>query len=171
MASVRGGGSFDVQGLAWNYAQGSGGKDILKDFTLTYFPGQTSESYTVTCEDNPPYTAPPGPYWSGIYWVLHYPTEFAPNGPGSDPGDAPSVPPMPDIGALLEEMGGDSGGAVVPVMPLAMPGGAGAAGGYLARNWEIEGGDILATKEWEMEDPSVGISEEGQFTLYHRPGQ
>mgnify|MGYP007118349009 CR=1 FL=1 len=38
---------------------------------MTYFPGNTSESFTITCEDTPPFTSPPTPLWTGIYLITH----------------------------------------------------------------------------------------------------
>ena len=41
------------------------------DIKMTYFPGNTSESFTITCEDTPPFTSPPTPLWTGIYLITH----------------------------------------------------------------------------------------------------
>jgi hypothetical protein len=43
----------------------------VRDLVFTYYPGDTSESFTVTCEDQPPFTAPASPLWTGAFLVLH----------------------------------------------------------------------------------------------------
>ncbi len=166
--SKRGGGVFDVSGLEFRY-DSKNSKDTLKDVTLRYFPGSTSESYTVTCTDSS-YTSPPGGYWSGIYIVLHFDKEFG-QVPSDAQGSAPEAPPIPSIPDILKGMG-DGSGSFVPVLPVPMPAMAsGAAGGYVAKDWKIAGGDIVATKEWEMKDTSTGIDETGKFILFHKPGK
>ncbi len=42
----------------------------VRDFTLTYIPGQTSESLTVSCPDQDPATIP-GPAWTHAYLGAH----------------------------------------------------------------------------------------------------
>jgi hypothetical protein len=169
--NIRGGGVFDVTGLGFNY-ESKNGKDTLKDVTLGYFPGMSSESYTITCPDSS-YTAPPGGYWTGIFMVLHFEKEF--RAPQSDSqGSAPEAPPMPQVPSITDLLKGigDGSGGIVPVAPIAMPvGGSSAEGGYIAKDWKIVGGDIVATKEWVAQDPSLGIYEPGKFILFHKPGK
>ena len=43
----------------------------MRDLKLTYFPGNTSEVFIVTCEDTPPFSMPPTPLWTGIFLPLH----------------------------------------------------------------------------------------------------
>ena len=71
--SVRGGDTFDVIGLGIISDTKSPTDEIgyVRDFKMIYYPGNTKESFTVTCEDSPPYTSPPTPLWTGIYLVSH----------------------------------------------------------------------------------------------------
>lgn len=43
----------------------------VRDFKLLYYPGNTMESFTVSCPDTPSYASPPSPLWTGIYLGLH----------------------------------------------------------------------------------------------------
>jgi len=43
----------------------------VRDFNLIYYPGDTAETFTVTCENSPSYTSPATPMWTGIYLVTH----------------------------------------------------------------------------------------------------
>ncbi|MBA4377049.1 MAG: hypothetical protein C0401_12880, partial [Anaerolinea sp.] len=73
VTSNRGGGTFEAIDLGYtpqkNIPEGELGKVI--DFTLIYYPGNTSESFTIKCEDQPAFTAPASPMWTGIYLVTH----------------------------------------------------------------------------------------------------
>ncbi|MBA4385729.1 MAG: hypothetical protein C0410_13410, partial [Anaerolinea sp.] len=73
VTSDRGGGSFNAMDMGYtiqeNIPPGQVGK--VTDIDLVYYPGNTSESFTVKCEDSPPYTAPPSPLWTGVYLVTH----------------------------------------------------------------------------------------------------
>ena len=169
--SVRGGSVFDVTGLGFKY-ETKNKKDTLKDVILQYFPGMTTESYTVTCPDSS-YTSPPGGYWTGVFVVLHFEKEFGVT-PSDSQGSAPEAPPMPQVPSISDMLKGigDGSGGFVPVAPIAVPvGGSSAAGGYVAKDWKIAGGDIVATKEWDAKDPTSGIYEQGKFVLFHKPGK
>lgn len=41
--------------------------------------------------------------------------------------------------------------------------------GFIAKDWEILGGDLFAQKEWTKEQSSVGTTESGTMKLYHKP--
>ena len=73
VTSNRGGSTFEL--IDFGYIPGDSTLDNplphVKDFTLAYYPGNTTESFTVNCEDQPPYTAPPSPMWTGIFLVTH----------------------------------------------------------------------------------------------------
>lgn len=159
VTSVRGGGTFDVQNLAYKVDTSTANDPIghVTDFTLFYFPGVTSESFTVQCEDQGSYTSPPGGYWSGVYLVLHQAEMDQ-----SVSADA-SQPAMPDLSSMMS-------GAGVPLMmgmPQTMSGGA-----FVATEWEILGGEYFAKKEWiKADSDGLGLTEAGTFKLYHRPGQ
>lgn len=43
----------------------------VRDFNMVYYPGNTKESFTVTCPDTPPYPSPQSPLWTGIFLLLH----------------------------------------------------------------------------------------------------
>jgi len=157
VTSNRGGGTFDVASLA--YIDDAGNQNPLspvRDFSLTYFPGMTSEFFTVVCEDSPPYTSPPNGMWSGVYLVLHQ-DELDLSGAS---GTGSLGMPMPDLSGL---MGNASGGMSLPSMTAGM--------GFKLTDWEVTGGEYYAKKEWIKEDGSLGIYEAGTMKLYHRPGQ
>ena len=153
--SRRGGGTFEAISLIYISDTHSPTDQLgyVRDFDLSYFPGQTSESFTVTCEDSPPYTSPPSSLWSGIFLVLHFP-EVDMSGAGA------AAPPQP-----MPSFGGMESGFATITMP-ALPSGA----GYIAKDWELQSGDYLAKKEWIKEDASIGLVESGTLKLYHRPG-
>ncbi len=70
--SNRGGGTFTATKLDYveesaNIETSLGG---IKDFTLVYFPGSTSESVTISCDDLT-IPIPPTPMWTGMYIVAH----------------------------------------------------------------------------------------------------
>jgi len=71
--NVRGGGTFEAMKLEFILDSQSASDPLgfVRDFKFIYFPGNTSESFTVTCDDFPPYSSPPTSYWTGIYLVLH----------------------------------------------------------------------------------------------------
>jgi len=157
VTSNRGGGTFDVASLA--YIDDMGNQNPLNpvhDFSLTYFPGVTSESFTVYCKDTPPFTNPPNGMWSGVYLVLHQDELDLSGASGTSFSDMP----MPDLSGV---MGEPAGGMSLPSMTAGM--------GFRLTDWEVTGGEYYAKKEWIKEDSSLGIYEAGTMKLYHRPGQ
>jgi len=131
----------------------------VRDFKLTYFPGVTSESFTVKCDDST-YTSPPSGLWSGIFTVLHY-SEADLSGSSGSQGPS-SLGAIPDMSGML---GGTDMGVPAFSLPQ-LPSGS----GYVVQDWELQSGDYLAKKEWIKEDPSLGLTEAGTLKLYHRPG-
>lgn len=158
VTSNRRGSTFDGINLVYETDTRSPTDELgyVRDYKLTYWPGTTSESFTVTCEDSPPYTSPPRGLWSGLYLVLHY-SELDEGG-----GSGAGSPPMPDMSAMVDESGFG-----VPAFPMPDMS---AGGGYVATDWEIQSGDYLAKKEWIKEDAGLGLTEAGTLKLYHRPG-
>jgi len=73
VTSNRGGGTFDVLSLAITTDTRSSSDELgyVRDLTLKYFPGTTSESFTISCEDTPAFTSPPAPMWTGVFIVEH----------------------------------------------------------------------------------------------------
>jgi hypothetical protein len=73
VTSNRGGDTFEAIDLAYipqeNIPEGEVGKVI--DFVLSYFPGNTTESYTIQCEGQPVFTSPPSFLWTGIFMDTH----------------------------------------------------------------------------------------------------
>lgn len=71
--SVRGGDTFTVASLGIIPDTKSPTDELgyVRDFKLIYYPGNTKESFTVSCPDAPPYPSPPGPLWTGIFLVSH----------------------------------------------------------------------------------------------------
>jgi hypothetical protein len=69
----RGGGTFEAMDLAY-VEDTKSPTDVLgyvRDLVFIFYPGDTSESFTLSCEDQPPYTSPPSPLWTGAFLVLH----------------------------------------------------------------------------------------------------
>ncbi len=73
VTSHRGGGDFEVLSLAIIPGETSTANPLgsVKDFNLIFFPGNTSEFASITCEDSPTYTMPPSPLWTGFFLPLH----------------------------------------------------------------------------------------------------
>jgi len=71
--SVRGGDTFTVNSLAIISDTKSPTDELgyTRDFKLIYYPGNTKESFTVSCPDTPSYTSPPTPLWTGIFLPSH----------------------------------------------------------------------------------------------------
>jgi hypothetical protein len=161
VANNRGGSTFEGISLVYIVDKHSPSDELgyVRDFKLTYFPGVTSESFTVTCDDST-YTSPPSGLWSGIFTVLHYPEADLSSSSGTQGASSPGA--IPDMSGML---GG--GGMGMPIFSLPqLPSG----GGYIAEDWELQSGDYLAKKEWIKEDASLGLTEAGTLKLYHRPG-
>ena len=168
VTSNRGGSTLPVGSLVYidDNHSASDSLGYVRDLKLTYFPEATTESFTVACPDENPYTSPPSPLWSAVYLVLHeYELSIAPNpGSGAAPA-APAAPGMPDMAAM---MAAAQSGVMIPSFPVP-PVSAGM--GFVVEDWEILGGEYFAKKEWIKEDASLGLVEAGTFKLYHRPGQ
>jgi hypothetical protein len=71
--SIRGGDTFTVNSFAIISDTKSPTDELgyVRDFKLIYYPGNTKESFTVSCPDSPPYTSPPTPLWTGIFLPSH----------------------------------------------------------------------------------------------------
>ena len=156
VTSNRGGGTFNVinMGIVPDKKSPTDELGYVRDFKLNYFPGKTSESFSVKCPDQGAFNVPSAPLWTGIYIVLHYPTEFK----GDQSAPAPAQPGM-DLSGGANPMASFN----VPDVP---PG-----TGFIVSDWEIFGKEYFAKKEWIKEDKGLGITERGTFKLYHRPGQ
>ncbi len=157
--SRRGGATFDGSSLAYIPDTRSPTDELgyVRDFKLTYWPGVTTESFTIFCEDEPPLESPPNGYWTGLFLMLHFP-ELT----GSSSAAAPN--PMASMGALMGGMGMDGPLPAFPV-PNIQPG-----EGYVAEDWEIFGDEYFAKKEWIKGEAGLGLTEAGTLKLYHRPG-
>lgn len=169
-SSTPGGGTFNAISLAYitdNHAFDEEG-EYVRDFTLTYWPGVTTESFHVDCPPGGPgeqeshYTSPPTGYWSGIFFTLHG-EELNAAAAGSA-GGAGGSPAMPDLGSLLS--GAELG--AVPAFPVPE---VSEGGGFVIDTWEVPGGDLFATREWIKDNSGIGLTESGTFKLYHKPGQ
>ncbi len=158
VTSYRGGATFEAINLVYETDTRSPTDELgyVRDYKLTYWPGETSESFTVACDDDPPFTSPPRALWSGLFLVLHYSELDQGEGVGA------ASPPKPDMSGMM-----DGSGFGVPA--FSMPD-MSAGGGYIAQDWEIQSGDYLAKKEWIREDAGLGLTEAGTLKLYHRPG-
>ena len=73
VTSNRGGGTFEAMNikLIEDTKSPTDALGYVRDLVFPYYPGDTSESFTVTCEDQPPYTAPVSSLWTGVFLVLH----------------------------------------------------------------------------------------------------
>jgi hypothetical protein len=73
VTSNRGGAEFTAVGLVYIADKHSVTDELgyVRDMRLVYYPGNTTESFTVKCLDSPPYTSPPSPMWTGIFLPLH----------------------------------------------------------------------------------------------------
>ena len=71
--SIRGGDTFTVISLAIIPDTKSPSDELgyTRDFKVIYYPGNTKESFTITCPDSPSFTSPPAPLWTGVYLVSH----------------------------------------------------------------------------------------------------
>ena len=153
VSNNRGGGTFDAMSLGYISDTHSPTDELgfVRDFKLTYYPGNTSESFTITCDDTT-YTSPPTIYWTGTFMVNHAEELDMSGSPGAE---------IPDFSAMF---GAGSGGMMgMPALPSGV--------GFLAEDWEVFGNEYFAKKEWTKEDAGLGVVEVGTFKLYHRPGQ
>jgi hypothetical protein len=73
VTSNRGGSTFEAISLAYipDTKSLTDTLGYVRDFKLIYFPEKTTESFTVACEDSPPYTSPPSPMWWGHFMPAH----------------------------------------------------------------------------------------------------
>lgn len=149
---VRGGGTFSVGSLAYEveYASPEDQLGRVTDLLMGYYPGLTSESYTIQCEDSPSYTMPPYGFWTGVYLVLHEnELDMSASDPSAQPGGM-------DLSSMM------TGGMF----------GAGTGGLFAASDWEILGAEYFAKKEWiKTDNEGLGLTEAGTFKLYHRPAR
>lgn len=168
VTSNRGGSSLPISSLAYVPDNHSANDTLgyVRDLKLNYFAEATTESFTVACEDQEPYTSPPSPLWWGEYVVLHQDELSMAADPGSGAAPAaPAAPEMPDMAAM---MAAAQSGVMLPSFPVPPSSG---GMGFMMEDWEILGGEYFAKKEWIKEDASLGLVEAGTFKLYHRPGQ
>ena len=147
VTSNRGGGEFVVASLSWETVlrKDSDGENrfFIKDFFLKYDPGKTSESMTITCEDQPTLTLGPAPMWMALFAVTHYKEADA-------SGGETAINPA----SILA--GGIPADAQMP--------------SYFAKNWTVYEAELMATKEWQgTSDLEPAVFEGGEFRLYHRP--
>lgn len=151
--SQRGGSTFHLGDFKYVSDTRSPNDELgyVRDIELTYFPERTTETFTVTCPDSPPYSMPPSGLWWGIFLVTHF-SEL-----GSNTGGM-SAPPAELLDGLSFGMG---------MMELPVNVGE----GFIAADWEMLGGEYFAKKEWIKEDAGLGIIEVGTLKLYHRPGK
>jgi len=158
LTSNRGGGEFQVMALTWESElkeDPDGAKHFyVKDFQLSYYPGDTSENITVQCwnpdpphEKYPEIRTPPAPLWTGTYIMNHYKEVTS----GNEDGQPPKPFSIDDL------MGG------------AAPAGA-SAKAYLTQYWNVNAAEIMATKVWQgNSDLDSQVFESGEFKLVHRP--
>ena len=146
----RGGGTFRVETLKWvvEFNDKENVQNALghvKDLALVYFPGATTESAILTCYGRS-FTIPPAPWWTAAFMVAHQDEMM---------GGPDQSPQVPTVSGLIEGMSPpsfDDGGAA-----------------FVTTGWTIVGGELYATKEWVLAGDG-GVTEEGSFSLYHRPG-
>jgi len=73
VTSNRGGSTFEAISLAYITDTKSPTDELgyVRDFMFVYYPGNTTESFTIQCEDQAPFNSPPSPFWTGVYLVTH----------------------------------------------------------------------------------------------------
>lgn len=73
VVSNRGGDTFEVMNLSYIPDTKSPTDELgyVRDFNLTYYPGNTKETFSVSCPDSGTYNSPPTPMWTGIFLPLH----------------------------------------------------------------------------------------------------
>ncbi len=147
VTSNRGGSTFEVTAFSYEATTATPNDPVgrVTDLTLIYFPGVTSESFSVTCY-GATYSVPPSPLWTAVFVVSH-------RGELSLQSGGPAA--IPDPTTILG-VG-------------AMPNFGGQGPGFVAEDWEIFGEEYFAKKEWQKEEAEYGIIEVGTFKLYHRP--
>ena len=73
VSTTPGGGTFQAMDLSY-ISDTKSPTDVVgyvRDFKFIYYPGNTSESFTVTCPDQPSFTQPLSLLWTGIYLITH----------------------------------------------------------------------------------------------------
>lgn len=73
VTSNRGGSTFEAMDFSFTPDTHSPTEELgyVRDFKLIYYPGNTTESFAVTCEGNPPFTSPASLFWTGTYLITH----------------------------------------------------------------------------------------------------
>lgn len=73
VANVRGGDTFTLTDfrIVTDTRSPTDEMGYVRDLKLVYYPGNTKESFTVSCPHSPSYTNPPSPMWTGIFLVAH----------------------------------------------------------------------------------------------------
>lgn len=167
----RGGSTFTVSRLTYEVITSTPNDALghVTDLTLSYFPGFTSEGFTIQCGDDDPFTGQTNGFWTGSFMVLHE-QELDASAPA--PAAAPAMPSILDLSSL-ENLGQLPEGMDLSNLGtgMSLPGMGMLGGGFVATDWEILGGEYFAKKEWIREDASLGLTEAGTLKLYHRPPQ
>jgi hypothetical protein len=174
----RGGSTLQVQGLTWEVAFNKDDEiGHVKDLTLTFTSDPTTESWTGNCTVGGvtfPYEAPSANVWSSTYGTLHAQECKASSAGGAD--NPPTSGGPSDLGSLLGQMGdtGDLSPEQIQGLMGALQGGVGAPGtAYgcgVEHDWQVQGGETFATKEWNLSSSSpLQMSEQGSFVLKHLP--
>lgn len=113
----RGGGEFSAFALV-PVTQSKGEDSVVVDVVLVYDPGQTSESYTATCERKPDdkyspkpppqvLTVGPAAFWTAMYVVTHQDEidrsgQYSSAIEGVDLGGAPGAPGLPPVPNFID---------------------------------------------------------------------
>ncbi|HBX69389.1 MAG TPA: hypothetical protein DEH25_08390 [Chloroflexi bacterium] len=73
VTSNRGGDTFEAMDLSYisDTKSPTDALGYVSDFNLIYYPGDTKESFTVSCPDSGSYTSPATPLWTGVYLITH----------------------------------------------------------------------------------------------------
>jgi hypothetical protein len=73
VTSNRGGSTFEAMSLRFipDTKTPTDTVGYVRDFTFVYYPGNTTESFTVACPDSGTYSSPTSPLWTGIFLLLH----------------------------------------------------------------------------------------------------
>ncbi len=143
VTSNRGGGTFEVEALSWDATTTNLSENVgyVRDITVAYYPGRTTESFRVNCEGMT-LNSPPSPHWTAVYIILHVDEV-------GRPGSTALVG--------LDDMW-------VPDLGLANP------DSFTWTDWRILADELYAEKEWRLEDAANGVLEIGFVRLHHRPG-
>ncbi len=155
----RGGSTLHVQGLSWevDYHSPEDELGFVKDLTLTFTSDPTTKSWTGNCTVGGvtfPYEAPSANVWSSTYGALHAQECKANSAGGAD--NPPTSGGPSDLGSLLGQLGdtGDLSPDQLQGLMGALQGGVGAAGtAYgcgVEHDWQVQGGETFATKEWNL---------------------